>query len=157
MKISAYRQALAEHEDGWAGHVALMVHTFLGDDEAAVKEQVRAPLCDYLQSSLGLLLGARYDGARMIDPDKLSPDDIAFLTDRAFDRYFHDGGLLGTVAKAEPIAARFADIGVDEVACLIDFGLPTQAVLDGLHHLNDLRLRMAGTQTAKQKATVDKP
>ncbi|MGW5231253.1 MupA/Atu3671 family FMN-dependent luciferase-like monooxygenase [Streptomyces nodosus] len=144
-KISAYREALAErpHHDGWNGHVALMVHTFLGDDEAEVKKQVRKPLSDYLASSLGLLLGARYDGARMVDPKKLSAADKEFLIGRAFDRYFETGGLLGTVDKAARIAADFAALGVDEVACLIDFGLPAKAVLEGLDLLEDVRQRIA--------------
>lgn len=144
-KIAAYREALAERpdHDGWNGHVALMVHTFLGDDEAEVKEQVRKPLSDYLASSLGLLLGARYDGARMVDPKKLSEEDKEFLIGRAFDRYFETGGLLGTVDKAARIAAGFAALGVDEVACLIDFGLPAKAVLAGLDLLEDVRQRTA--------------
>ncbi|MFF8593292.1 MupA/Atu3671 family FMN-dependent luciferase-like monooxygenase [Streptomyces sp. NPDC015220] len=144
-KITAYREALAERpgHDGWNGHVALMVHTFVGDDEAEVKELVRAPLSDYLRSSLGLLLGARYDGARMVDPKKLSAADTEFIVGRAFDRYFETGGLLGTVDKAARTAADFAALGVDEAACLIDFGLPTKAVLAGLDPLDEVRKRIA--------------
>jgi hypothetical protein len=57
---------------------------------------------------------------------------------RSFDRYFDDSGLLGTVDKAERTAATFQEIGVDEVACLIDFGLPTKTVLVGLELLRQL-------------------
>ncbi|WSQ10703.1 LLM class flavin-dependent oxidoreductase [Streptomyces sp. NBC_01231] len=142
-KIAAYREALAERpgHDGWTGHVALMVHTFLGDDEAEVKEQVREPLSDYLRSSLRLLLGAQYNGARMVDPKKLSEADTEFIVGRAFDRYFESGGLLGTVDKAARTAADFAALGVDEAACLIDFGLPVKSVLAGLDLLADVRGR----------------
>ncbi|MEV4947163.1 LLM class flavin-dependent oxidoreductase [Streptomyces sp. NPDC053755] len=142
-KIAEYREAAAGlGRPGWNGHVALMVHAFLGEDEDAVRETVRAPLGDYLRSSLGLLLGSRLDGRR-VDASKLSPEDIDFIVARSFDRYFDDGGLLGTVEKAEPMVERFRAIGVDEVACLIDFGLPTPAVLASLEHLNRLRERSA--------------
>jgi natural product biosynthesis luciferase-like monooxygenase protein len=142
-KLAMYRRTLAEHDDdGWPGHVVLMVHAFLGEDEAVVKEQVRAPLCEYLRSSLDLSLGARYNGAPVIDPKNLTPSDVDFLVERAFDRYFDHGALLGTVEKAERIAASLRDLGVDEIACLIDFGLTSEAVLGGLKFLNELRLRL---------------
>jgi hypothetical protein len=61
-----------------------------------------------------------------------------FLVERAFDRSF-EAGLLGTVAKAEAKIDQFREAGVDEVACLIDFGLPVETVLMGLRRLNQLR------------------
>jgi natural product biosynthesis luciferase-like monooxygenase protein len=140
-KIAEYRAAVAGRDDadGWPGHVVLMVHTFLGDDEDEVRETVRGPLSDYLRSSLGLLLGSQAFGGRRIDPSELDPEDVDFMVARAFDRYYDDGGLLGTVAKTRRIVDRFRDLGVDEVACLIDFGLPAKTVLAGLEPLNELR------------------
>lgn len=137
-KIAAYRAETAEHGDG-PGHVVLMVHSFLGEDEDSVRELVRAPLSAYMRSSLHLILGARMNGARAIDPKRLAEEDVAFLVDRAFERYYEDGGLLGTVEKTRRTVERFGRIGVDEVACLIDFGLPGTTVLDGLEHLDRLR------------------
>jgi len=139
VKITEYRRAAAEREDGWPGHVVLMVHTFLEKDDDEVREVVRAPLSNYLRSSLGLLLGSQQGSARKIDPSTLRENDVDFLVQRSFDRYFDDGGLLGTVAKTQQIVERVRGIGVDEIACLIDFGLPQQTVLSGLEHLNQLR------------------
>lgn len=140
-KIVEYRAAVAARNagDGWPGHVALMVHTCLGEREDEIRELVRAPMSDYLRSSLGLLLNSQLDGVRSINPAKLHADDVDFLVGYAFDRYFDDGALLGTVDKVRAMVSRFADIGVDEVACLIDFGVPTDAVLSGLDYLNTLR------------------
>jgi hypothetical protein len=39
------------------------------------------------------------------------------------------------------IVERLRSIGVDEVACLIDFGVDTDRVLGGLEHLDRLRAR----------------
>ncbi|MGH8653378.1 MAG: MupA/Atu3671 family FMN-dependent luciferase-like monooxygenase [Gammaproteobacteria bacterium] len=140
-KIAEYRRALTDRDnaDGWPGHVVLMVHAYLGEDDDEVRETVRAPLCDYLRSSLGLLLGSQVDGSRKIDPANLATDDIEFIVARSFNRYYDDGGILGTVQKAQRVVARLASLGVDEVACLIDFGLPTKTVLAGLEHLGRLR------------------
>ncbi|MGW6027024.1 MupA/Atu3671 family FMN-dependent luciferase-like monooxygenase [Streptomyces sp. NPDC055099] len=140
-KIAAYREAYAGRPDanGSRGHVVVMVHTYLDRDEDAVRELVRTPLTSYLRTSVGLLLGSQAHGPRRIDPAKLRDKDLDFLAARAFDRHYEDGGLLGTVPKAARIVERLAAIGVDETACLIDFGLPAKTVLDGLRTLDELR------------------
>jgi len=139
-KIAAYRQEVLARpgSTGWPGHVALMVHTYLHEDEREAEETVRGPLSEYLRGSLHLLLGAKLDGGRAIDPQRLSAEDTDFIVARSFDRYFHDGGLLGTGDTAQRMVERFRGIGVDEIACLIDFGLPAKAVLEGLHQLSEL-------------------
>jgi natural product biosynthesis luciferase-like monooxygenase protein len=134
-KIAQYRE-----EAGDAGHVVLMVHAFLGDDEDEVREIVREPMSAYLRSSINLLLGSQLPGAKRIDPSKLRESEVDFLVQRSFDRYYDDGGLLGTVPKALKVVERARAIGVDEIACLIDFGIGTKQVLAGLDHLNELRL-----------------
>jgi len=65
------------------------------------------------------------------------------LVQRAFDRYYAESGLLGTVEKAAATVERFTKAGVDEVACLIDFGVGTDDVLGALGHLAKLRSLIA--------------
>lgn len=67
----------------------------------------------------------------------MSDENIDFLVERAFDRFF-ETGLLGTVAKAKGTIDLIREAGVD-VACLIDFGLPAETVLVGLRRLNQVR------------------
>lgn len=140
-KISAYRSAVAECElPGMRrGHVVLMVHTYLGQDEEDTRELVRGPLRNYMRSSLDLMLASQMNTPGAIDPAKLEPADAEALADMAFDRYYDNGGLLGTVEKVRGLVDKFREIGVDEIACLIDFGIPATAVLSGLEHLNSLR------------------
>jgi natural product biosynthesis luciferase-like monooxygenase protein len=139
-KITEYRKALAARPDyqGEPGHVVLMVHSYLDQTDDAAREVVRRPLSDYLRSALELTMVSQMDGAGRVDPSQISDEDMDFLVDRAFDRSF-EAGLLGTVAKAEATIGRFREAGVDEVACLIDFGLPAETVLMGLRRLNQLR------------------
>jgi natural product biosynthesis luciferase-like monooxygenase protein len=133
-KIAEYRKAAAEAgPDGWQGHVVVMVHTFLGEDTEVVRKLVRPSLTDYLRSSLGLILTSDRSS------ESLEPDEIDFLVERSFEHYFDNVGLLGSVGKAEKVVTRLAELGVDEIACLIDFGLPTDEVLNGLTYLKRLR------------------
>jgi hypothetical protein len=46
--------------------------------------------------------------------------------------------LFGTVADGARTVADLRAIGVDEIACLIDFGVPHDEVLRSLRHLADL-------------------
>lgn len=122
-------------------HVALMLHTFLGVDRDTVREIVREPFSNYLRSSIQLILRASGDIMPDLDPDDLDPEDIDFLIERSFDRYFDTGGLFGAVDEQKELLDRLEDIGVDEAACLIDFGVDTDAVLEGLKLLDILRLQ----------------
>src|SRR2546423_11009733 len=50
-QINLYRESLARHgHDASARQVTLMLHTFIGDDNASVKDQVKEPLGHYLRS-----------------------------------------------------------------------------------------------------------
>ncbi|MFK4082528.1 MupA/Atu3671 family FMN-dependent luciferase-like monooxygenase [Kribbella sp. NPDC020789] len=136
-KIAAYREA-AREESGWAGHVVLMLHTFVGEDDDVVRGIVKPPLERYLRSSLELVFGPRDGGVAAAQ--QLRPGDVEFMVERSFDRYFERDGLLGGTAKVRAAVERFRALGVDELACLIDFGVPREQVLNALKHLNELRL-----------------
>lgn len=148
-KIADYRSVLAAaHGDSAGrGHVALMLHTFLGDDRELVRETVREPFSEYLRSSIGLITRAAGDLMPGVDPNDLSPDDVSFLVERSFDRYFDTGGLFGTIDDGMAMLETVRGLGVDEVACLIDFIGDTDAVLGGLDHLDTLRQKWHGSWT----------
>lgn len=137
-KIRDYRAVSARSHRRF-GHVVLMLHTFLGADREQVRATVHGPFSDYLRSSLGLW--ARAGGALTegLDPTRMNPQDLELLVGRAFDRYFETGGLFGTVADGLATLRTLDGIGVDEVACLIDFVPDTDAVLDHLRYLAELK------------------
>jgi natural product biosynthesis luciferase-like monooxygenase protein len=137
-KIALYRAARREHGHD-EGCVTIALHTFVGDDLAAVREQVREPLMRYLADSADLLKGltqALYPGAEMRN---LTAEETRALVEFSFNRYFELCGLLGTPATCRTILARLEAVGVDEVACLIDFGVETDAVLQSLRLLDGVR------------------
>ncbi len=146
-KIGIYHQALRDAGHDPADHkVTLMLHTFLADTRDRAREIAREPMKDYLRSAAALIktyawafpafkkpVGAAT--AMDIDLGSLTPDELEGILDFAFLRYFDDSGLFGTVQDAVARVEELKAIGVDEVACLIDYGIPVATVLDGLKPL----------------------
>ncbi|MEY2409369.1 MAG: hypothetical protein QOF48_2039, partial [Verrucomicrobiota bacterium] len=102
-KIAAYRQARAAAGHPGAGRVTLMLHTFIGPDEATVKQTVREPFKHYLESSTDLW---QVGESRLKD---MSPRKKADLLEYAFERYYQKTALLGspeTTAKMVEAVAR---------------------------------------------------
>jgi natural product biosynthesis luciferase-like monooxygenase protein len=134
-KIAAYREELRHsHGSRVRGHVTLMLHTLLGDSDAAVRDDIREPFGRYLASSLDLI---KKSGPTTAGIDLTEADTEAVLR-RAFDRYATDSGLFGALPTAHRMVRALAAAGVDEIACLIDFGVERDAVWRGLHHLGQL-------------------
>lgn len=152
--IRAYREArLAAGHDPVDGRVTVMVHTFIGEDTEQVRELVREPMQRYLRSA-GSLVGSYADawaafkrgaghavGASAIG--ELSEQEQQDLYDFAFERYFQTSGLLGSVEKCAGLVASLQRLGTDEIACLIDFGVAPQMVIDHLPYVCRLRDFMA--------------
>jgi alkanesulfonate monooxygenase SsuD/methylene tetrahydromethanopterin reductase-like flavin-dependent oxidoreductase (luciferase family) len=117
------------------GKVALMLHTFLGSDRDQVKALVRPPMLSYLHESADLAIRASHRAAW----DAADASLKAQTMEVAFDRYFDTASLMGTPATCRPIVERAARLGVTEICCLIDFGLPADVVLEGLALLTELK------------------
>jgi natural product biosynthesis luciferase-like monooxygenase protein len=144
-RINVYRDSL--EENGFArdhGQVALMLHTHLGSDTQMVKQLVRAPFREYLRSAVNLEVAAAKGGGTMsaslsMNADRFNNDHTEELLDITFERYFKTAALMGTPEDCVPLVRDLARIGVDEVACLIDFLDDSEAILDSLPYLNHLR------------------
>lgn len=147
-RIALYRKSWQEHGHPGEGRVALMLHTFVSDDPAFVRETVHQPLKNYLKGAVGLF--APVAAARGLDVNNLSPEDLDSLAEYAFERYFETSGLFGTPESSAPFVARLKALGVDELACLIDFGIPADTVLENLPHLDALRVRCGGMSSLPQ-------
>ncbi len=149
--VAVYRQAYRAAKHPGDGHVTLMLHAFVGPDERAIRETVRGPFLEYLRTSTDLVNKARWemtafakpsaqltaDGAK--DLDDLAPEEMQAILDHAFERYFSTAGLFGTTQSCLPRVRALQAAGVDEIACLVDFGIPADVVLEHLHHLDALR------------------
>jgi natural product biosynthesis luciferase-like monooxygenase protein len=140
-KIDLYRRAWREHDHGPdAGHVTLMLHTFVGEDDKAVREKIRRPLSNYLKSSLDQVLGLMQGAGDKVDPRDLTEENLDALISYAFNRLYETTGLCGTPASCLRMIDRLRDAGVDEVACLIDFGVDFDSVMASLKFLEQVML-----------------
>ncbi|MDX2184122.1 MAG: LLM class flavin-dependent oxidoreductase [Gemmatimonadaceae bacterium] len=148
-KIAIYREAWRAAGHPGRGHVSLMLHTFVGEDEDRVKDTVRGPLTSYLRTSVGLVkqyadtfpaLKKRSDGTTSdLDLNALAPDEMEALLAYSFERYYETSGIFGTPERAAGMVDRVKGADVDEIACLIDFGIDSELALAHLYHLNKLR------------------
>ncbi|MDH3603844.1 MAG: LLM class flavin-dependent oxidoreductase, partial [Candidatus Tectomicrobia bacterium] len=141
--IQRYREARRQHgHDPETGIVSVMMHTFMGTDEHVVKDTIKAPLCQYLQTFIAQeeVLSQEETG---IESKRISHHDREAVILYAFDRYFHDSGLLGAPDKCDRMVARMQAVGADEIACLVDFGVDHDAVRESLRHVSELCQRYA--------------
>ena len=144
-KIQHYREARAEHGfDPRAGKVSLMLHTFMGPEIGAVKSCVREPFRAYIKSAVSLETiaangGGVISGGHKIEPHLIPPDVLEELLDIAFERYFQTAALMGTPEFCRPLVDQLQEIGVDEIACLIDFLGDCDAVLESLKYVADFK------------------
>jgi natural product biosynthesis luciferase-like monooxygenase protein len=135
-KIGTYRRArAAAGHDPATGRVAAMIHTYLAEDDAAVRSAARTPLINYLRTFLLQQDGFDSQFAQLDD------DDREAMLASAYERYHDRLALLGTPDRCEALVEDLADLGVDEIACLIDFGIEPRLVRRGLEHLVELKDR----------------
>jgi len=138
-KIALYHQAWQEAGHKGRGHVSLMIHTFVGQDIDTVKQQVKEPFINYLRSSLGLIRSFGKSVGQDIDSQQFSQQDMEHLLEHAFNRYFNTAALLGTPESCLPLVQTLEAAGVNEIGCLIDFGVEINATINGFEHLNALK------------------
>lgn len=139
-KVRLYRDSLREHgHNPEEGKVTLMLHTFLGDDLGKIKDQVRGPFTRYLKSSVDLIKNLAKSANLPLNFEEMSPKDMDDLLAFAFERYFETSALFGTVKSCESMIEKLKSVGVNEVACLIDFGVENQAALASLNYVTALK------------------
>ena len=146
--ITAYKEELRNH-----GHsvedakITLMLHTYIGEDLEKVKSIVRTPFKNYLKSSVRLIKGMLREFSD--DIDNISESDMDSLLDLAFERYWQTSGLLGTKESCMKMVESLKVTGITEIACLVDFGIDHDVVMDGMDALNEVRKISAKTITNK--------
>lgn len=145
-RIASYREARrAAGFDSASGTVSLMLHTFIGASDELVRATVRPSMREYLRSAVQLEIKAARAGAMsgsLSMPDEAISDEVMEdLLDLTFERYYDNQSCMGTVDSAYKKVCQLARIGVDEIACLIDFGVARSKVLESLEALRDLKDR----------------
>ncbi|MBK8440469.1 MAG: LLM class flavin-dependent oxidoreductase [Rhodobacter sp.] len=152
-KITLYHDALRKAgHDPAAFKVTLMLHTHVGRDREQVRRVAEGPMKAYLGAATALVKQYAWTFPAFkkppgvtkpmdIDTRDLSAEDATAILDYAFHRYFDDSGLFGTVEDALARVEQLKRIGVSEVACLIDYGIAPEKVMEGLYPLAEVVAR----------------
>ncbi len=158
-KIKIYHEALREAGFDPADYkVTLMLHSFVAEDRETAREIARGPMKDYLRSAAGLIKQYAWafpafkkpegaSNAFEIDLGSLTEEELEGILDYAFHRYFEESGLFGTVEDCLARVEQVKAIGVTEIACLIDYGIATDVVLEGLRPLAQVVAASANMQS----------
>ena len=142
-RIKIYRDTLSHAgKDPSARNVTLMLHTYLDESEDKVRSKALEPFKQYLDSSIGLLsalvrsLGLDLDITKMTGKDK---DDLLLF---AAERYLNTSGLFGDEKSCLEMLDAMASIGVNEIACLVDFGIDADSAMASIRRLDNLQRRL---------------
>jgi natural product biosynthesis luciferase-like monooxygenase protein len=165
-KVQTYRDELRKlGRDPSKYKVTLMLHTLVGHDREVVRKQAREPMKQYLTSAAGLIKQYAWafpafkrpkgvDKPMDLDLRTLDDEEMDAILDFAFLRYFDDSGLFGTVQEAVARVDQLTAIGIDEIACLIDFGVPSDIVLESLKPLAEVVATIKARQPSKPAPVV---
>jgi natural product biosynthesis luciferase-like monooxygenase protein len=134
-KARIYREAIQKCH-GLRGHITLMAHTFVAEHHDAVKTIAWPAMAAYLRVNVQMqydhAVGTREDlpFARLSDRER----EIMIRTQVTND--FHSPlSFVGTLDHCARRAEFLSENGVDEIACLIDFGLGYEDVMSSLRRL----------------------
>jgi len=120
--------------------VTLMLHTLVHDDGSTARALAREPFTNYLKS-IAPMFQQRLRG-RGISAD-LSSRETDEAVDAVAKEIMDNKALIGSPEECAPLLNALQEIGVNEIACLLDFGLDSTIIEDGLPALNRLRSQTA--------------
>ncbi|HEX4202040.1 MAG TPA: MupA/Atu3671 family FMN-dependent luciferase-like monooxygenase, partial [Chthoniobacterales bacterium] len=133
-KIRRYREARQQAGlDPASGKVTLMLHTFVHRDAGYARQLVREPFLEYIRSSLSAHKTAVPDG------DRIKAEDLNKMVEFSYERYCREASLIGDPPGCLAMVEKCREVGVDEIACLLDFGADPASVLKSLPYLEELR------------------
>jgi natural product biosynthesis luciferase-like monooxygenase protein len=125
--IQTYRSALPASV---SGNVALLIHTYIAESDELAQSRAHGPLENYLRQFIELNSGP------------LGTDCEANIENRlkiGITRYFKGHSLIGSCETCHSVLRSLAAIDVDEVVCLIDFGLDDGIVMQSIQRIERLR------------------
>jgi natural product biosynthesis luciferase-like monooxygenase protein len=137
-KIALYRQGREEAGyDPKGGIVTLMLHTLVHESRYLVHNAVELPFKAYIKSSLDAHVQADLD-ERGVTNESVSAKEKAKILDYAYQRYVKTAAIFGTVDDARKVVDEAIAIGVNDIACLVDFGVDYSLVKESLSYLGHL-------------------
>ncbi|WP_378186677.1 MupA/Atu3671 family FMN-dependent luciferase-like monooxygenase [Aquimarina sp. W85] len=106
--------------------VSLMLHTYIDSSENVALGISKKPFKEYLGSSIKLMEPMAQELG--LDVNTQSEE----LIEMAYQKFSKENTLFGSPESCQKMLFNIQNIGVTEVACLVDFGVESEKVLSGL-------------------------
>ncbi|MEZ9361410.1 MupA/Atu3671 family FMN-dependent luciferase-like monooxygenase [Vibrio cyclitrophicus] len=134
--IVNYKSKYNLHVDGngQGGLVSLMVHCHIGKSNEESWNEIKEPLSKYILSNLQQIRSMEIEGETN-DYKNKSDEELIQISKYAAKKYFHRSSMIGDYEKCLSISEKFRDIGVDEIVCLVDFGVDLDSILATIEKL----------------------
>ena len=136
-KIALYRKAREEAGyDPLTGIVSLMLHTMIHKDAQTVEKAVEGPFKKYIRSSMDVHIKAMTSGKE--GSNEMGEDEKEKILEYAYYRYFKTGAVFGTVQDGKQVVDHAVRVGVNDIACLVDFGVDYDLIRSSMPYLKEL-------------------
>jgi natural product biosynthesis luciferase-like monooxygenase protein len=137
-RAQLYRDTIRMHH-GRQGHITLMAHTFVAASHEAIRTVARPAMAQYLRVNVQMQhdhavgTGDNHPFARLSEREREKMIRAQVSND------FHSPlSFVGTLDHCAQRAECLRQNGVDEIACLIDFGIDYNEVMNSLERLSTL-------------------
>jgi natural product biosynthesis luciferase-like monooxygenase protein len=137
-KADIYRNAIQTHH-GRRGHISLMAHTFVGENHDEIKAIAAPAMAKYLKVNIGMQKDHSVGAKQTKGFSAVSERESEILIrNQVINDLQSPLSFVGTAAECAQQAVRLKESGVDEIACLIDFGIGFESVMASLQRLATL-------------------
>lgn len=136
-KIALYRQGRTQAGlDPATGTVSLMLHTYIHRDRSCVERSVEKPFKEYINSTIDAHVNAGLARGRGVE--QVTAEEREKILLYSYQRYFKTAALFGDIEDGRRMVDSAIAAGVNDVVCLVDFGVDYAAVKESLPHLRQL-------------------
>jgi natural product biosynthesis luciferase-like monooxygenase protein len=137
-KSQIYRNSIQRHH-GRRGHITLMAHTFVGETQDDINTLAKPAMTKYLEVNIGMQRDHSIGGGQSVGFAYASGRELELLIrNQVTNDLFSPLSFVGVLGQCADRAEHLNESGVDEIACLIDFGIGFDDVMSSLHRLSKL-------------------
>lgn len=144
-KARIYRDAMLAHH-GRPGHITMMCHTFVTEQPDLIKTLVAPAMAEYIrvnmemqrEHAVGLGGGGGVQSSGLLQRDVSEREQEVLIRNQVANSLHSPLSLIGTLDHCAQQAEHLHENGVDEIACLIDFGTHSDEVMRSLERLSKL-------------------
>jgi natural product biosynthesis luciferase-like monooxygenase protein len=131
-----YRDAIRTHH-GRRGHITLMVHTFVAESADAIERIAKPAMAEYINVNIGMQQDHDAGGREDRGFTRLREREREIMIRTQVQKDIRSPlSFIGTLDHCARQAESLKENGVDEIACLIDFGIGLNDVMSSLGRLS---------------------